>query len=207
MSRYKVNIKTLYVAAMIILLCITCLTGATFALFTNNSSAGTIGVVTTSGRVEVDIVDLSGNSLQNHALSFMTVSGTTMDSQDVYFEPGTTFFTQGFQLQNKGTAPVDFHISVGKDNIVEVIGGTEQKVDLETFFNTFDIWIVKDGEQLNQAVRMRDFTVENVKPNDSTATYFLYIEMKDTVGNEFQGKTYSGIGITVYAVQANVNNQ
>ena len=37
--------------------------------------------------------------------------------------------------------------------------------------------------------------------------YFLYIEMKDTVGNEFQGKTYSGIGITVYAVQANVNNQ
>jgi hypothetical protein len=28
--------------------------------------------------------------------------------------------------------------------------------------------------------------------------------MKDTAGNEFQGKTYTGIGVTVYAVQGNV---
>ena len=27
--------------------------------------------------------------------------------------------------------------------------------------------------------------------------------MKETVGNEFQGAKYEGIGITVYAVQAN----
>ena len=34
-------------------------------------------------------------------------------------------------------------------------------------------------------------------------TYYLVIRMKETAGNEFQNKTYTGIGITVYAVQGN----
>jgi hypothetical protein len=36
-----------------------------------------------------------------------------------------------------------------------------------------------------------------------STTYYLYIKMKETIGNDFQNKVYTGIGITVYAVQGN----
>jgi hypothetical protein len=204
MIRYRSNKQAFIIAALVILLCLVCLTGATLALFTNDPNDGTIGIVTTSGDVEIDIVDTSGASLQNRALSFVTTSGEK-DSKDVLFEPGAKFYTQEFMIQNTGDIPVNFHLSVGKDNIVEVIGGKEEKVDLETFFNTFEIWIVEKGQGLDTAERMEDFIVKGLQPNNSSSTYRLFIKMKETVGNEFQGKTYTGIGVTVYAVQGNVN--
>ena len=204
MIRYRSNKQAFIIAALVILLCLVCLTGATLALFTNDPNDGTIGIVTTSGDVEIDIVDTSGASLQNRALSFVTTSGEK-DSEDVLFEPGAKFYTQEFMIQNTGDIPVNFHLSVGKDNIVEVIGGKEEKVDLETFFNTFEIWIVEKGQGLDTAERMEDFIVKGLQPNNSSSTYRLFIKMKETVGNEFQGKTYAGIGVTVYAVQGNVN--
>ena len=202
MIRYRSNKQAFIIAALVILLCLVCLTGATLALFTNDPNDGTIGIVTTSGDVEIDIVDTSGASLQNRALSFVTTSGEK-DSEDVLFEPGAKFYTQEFMIQNTGDIPVNFHLSVGKDNIVEVIGGKEEKVDLETFFNTFEIWIVEKGQGLDTAERMEDFIVKGLQPNNSSSTYRLFIKMKETVGNEFQGKTYAGIGVTVYAVQGN----
>ena len=62
---------------------------------------------TTSGNIEIDIVDTSGVTLQNRALAFMTTSDAT-DSNDILFEPGATFYTQGFKIENKGNIPVDF---------------------------------------------------------------------------------------------------
>jgi hypothetical protein len=35
--------------------------------------------------------------------------------------------------------------------------------------------------------------------------YCLFVKMKESAGNEFQGSTYEGIGITVHAVQGNVS--
>ena len=202
MFRYRTNKQVLIIAAMVILLCLVCLTGATLALFTNNAS-GTIGIVTTTGELEIDIVDAAGNSLQNQALTFVTTSGT-VDGESVLFEPGATFYTQEFQIVNTGDIPVNFHLSVGKDNIVEVIGGKAQKVDLKTFFDTFEIKIVEKGQNPETAERMEDFIVKGLQPKTSSSAYCLFIRMKETAGNDFQGKTYAGIGVTVYAVQGNV---
>jgi hypothetical protein len=204
MFRYKSHKQAFIMTALVILLCLVCLTGATLALFTSGATDGTIGIVTTSGDVEVDIVDTAGNSLQNKALSFVTLSGTT-SSENVFFEPGVTFYTQSFKIKNKGNIPVNFRLSVGKDDIVEIVGGNKQKVDLTAFFNTFDIYILEEGQPISSATGMKEFKVENLKPQHSSKTYFLFIKMKETIGNEFQGKKYSGIGITVYAVQGNAN--
>ena len=192
MFRYKSNKQAFIIAALVILLCLACLTGATLALFTSDPNDGTIGIVTTSGDVEIDIVDTSGVTLQNRALAFMTTSGAT-DSDDVLFEPGATFYTQGFKIKNTGDIPVNFSLSVSKDD----------KIDMEEFAKAFELWIVKEGDDFSNAEKLTEFKVNGLAAGESSCTYYLFIRMKGSVGNEFQGKTYSGIGVTVYAVQGN----
>ena len=192
MIRYKTNKQAFIIAALVILLCLVCLTGATLALFTSDPNDGTIGIVTTSGDVEIDIVDTSGVTLQNRALAFMTTSGAT-DSENVLFEPGATFRTQGFEVKNTGDIPVNFSLSVSKDD----------KIDMEEFAKAFELWIVKEGDDFSNAEKLTEFKVNGLAAGESSDTYYLFIRMKESVGNEFQGKTYSGIGVTVYAVQGN----
>ncbi len=179
--------------ALVILLCLVSLVGATLALFTSDPNDGTIGIITTSGDVEIDIVDLSGETLQNRALDFITASGTPTDSGNVLFEPGATFRTQGFKVKNTGDIPVNFSLSVSKDD----------KIDMEEFDKAFELWIVKEGDDFSSAEKITNFKVNGLVAGESSETYYLFIKMKESVGNEFQDKTYTGIGVTVYAVQGN----
>ena len=116
MFRYKSNKQAFIIAALVILLCLACLTGATLALFTSDLNDGTIGIVATSGDVEIDIVDTSGATLQNRALDFITSS----DDKEPLFEPGATFYTQEFQVKNTGDIPVNFSLSVSKDDKIDM---------------------------------------------------------------------------------------
>jgi hypothetical protein len=193
MFRYKSHKQAFIMTALVILLCLVCLTGATLALFTSDPNDGTIGIITTSGDVEIDIVDTSGATLQNRALDFITASGTPTDSGNVLFEPGTTFRTQGFQVKNTGDIPVNFRLSVSKDD----------KIDMDEFDKAFELWIVKEGDDFSSAEKLTEFKVNGLAVGESSDTYYLFIKMKESVGNEFQGKTYTGIGVTVYAVQGN----
>lgn len=188
MFNYKSKRQALVTSVLITLLCFTCLTGATLALFTSDPSDGTIGIVTTSGDLEIDIVDTYGVTLQNRALEFI------VSSDEQYFEPGVTFHTQGFQIENKGTIPVNFSLSVSKDD----------NINMEEFEEAFEVWIVRAGEEnLANAERLTNFK-GTLAPGDSSEVYHLYIRMKETAGDEFQEKIYTGIGVTVYAVQGNV---
>ena len=193
MFRYKSHKQAFIMTALVILLCLVCLTGATLALFTSDPNDGTIGIITTSGDVEIDIVDTSGATLQNKALDFITASGTPTDSGNVLFEPGAIFRTQGFQVKNTGDIPVNFRLSVSKDD----------KIDMEEFDKAFELWIVKEGDDFSSAEKITEFKVNGLAAGESSEKYRLVIKMKESVGNEFQGKTYTGIGVTVYAVQGN----
>ena len=189
MFRYKSNKQAFIIAALVILLCLACLTGATLALFTSDLNDGTIGIVATSGDVEIDIVDTSGATLQNRALDFITSS----DDKEPLFEPGATFYTQEFQVKNTGDIPVNFSLSVSKDD----------KIDMEEFDEAFEVWIVRaSDDDFKNAERITKFK-GRLEVGESSEKYCLVIKMKETVGNEFQGKTYSGIGVAVYAVQGN----
>ena len=189
MFRYKTNKQAFIIAALLVLLCLMSLTGATLALFTNDLNDGTIGIVTTSGNVEIDIVDTAGKTLQNSSLAFVTTTDEPL------FEPGATFYTQEFCVKNNGNIPVNFTLSVSKDD----------KIDMTEFDKAFELWIVQEGDDLQNAKHITEFKVEGLAPGKTSVNYRLLIKMKETVGNEFQGKTYTGIGVTVYAVQGNVS--
>ena len=189
MLHYKSNKQALIMAALIILLCLVCLTGSTLALFTNDPNKGTIGIITTSGRVSVDIIDTAGESLKDKVLQFYTTS----TNPNLYFEPGATFYTQGFKIVNKGNVPINFRLSFSEGSDIDM--------------NAFDVWITTDPTNPNPPINQKlpnNFLGKLKNENDVTDTYYLVVKMKESVGNEYQGKEYSGIGVTVYAVQGNV---
>ena len=195
MFRYKSNKKACIIAVLVILLCLVCLVGATYALFTSDPDDGTIGIVATSGLVKIDIVDTAGDTLQDRSLAFITKTGQT-DSDKIFFEPGATFHTQGFVIENQGNIPVLFNLSISRD----------EKIDMQKFNEAFDIWLAEENadgtvdiENAEHILNFRGY----LQPNKSSKTYYLIIKMKETAGNEFQYKAYTGIGVTVYAVQAN----
>ena len=190
MFRYKSHKQAVIIAALVVLLCFACLTGATLALFTSDLKDGTIGIVTTSGDIEVDIVDTAGVTLQNKALDFITSS----EDKEPVFEPGATFYTQEFQIKNTGDIPVNFRLSISRDD----------DLDMEEFNKAFEVWIVRaSDEDYKNADHITEF-IGRLAVGESSEKYRLFVKMKEDVGNEFQGKTYTGIGVTVYAIQGNV---
>ena len=192
MVRYRSNKQAFIIAALVVLLCLVCLAGATLALFTSDINDGTIGIIATSGNIKVDIVDAyTGSSLVGEALEFYT----SFERKEILFEPGATFYTQGFKVKNVGNIPVNFRLSVSKD----------ENIDMDAFNEAFEVWIATDYNDPNQREKLEKFEGHLKVDAISDEVYYLFIKMKETAGNEFQKQEYSGIGVTVYAVQGNVN--
>ena len=212
MFRYKSHKQAFIMTALVILLCLSCLTGATLALFTSDVSDGTIGIVTTAGDVKVDIVDAqTGDSLVGKVLQFQT----TVDQKEILFEPGATFFTQGFKVENTGDIPVDFRVYISEDERKQdeddgLFAMGYKKLTLEDFHKAFDVWITTDPYDPNQRIDIKEFRGELAPAPEgersvTSDTYYMVVRMKTDADNKFQNKFFSGIGITVYAVQGNAD--
>lgn len=178
-------------AGLVILICLVSLTGATLALFTSNPDDGKIGVIATTGNVRVDIVDSdTEDSLIDEVLEFKTDE----DKEGILFEPGATFYTVGFKAKNVGDIPINFRMYISDD----------ESLDMDEFEKAFEFYITTNPENPTDAEKLLNFT-GRLEVGQSSDTYYLVIKMKEDATNEFQGKVYSGIGITVCAVQGNVN--
>ncbi len=187
----KLNNKSAFiVAGLVILVCLISLTGATYALFTSSPEDGTIGVISTSGIVDVDIVDSDNESFVGRVLQFKT-TGAYEDG--VYFEPGATFHTEGFYIVNKGNVPINFRVYISND----------ERLDMEKFEEAFEFYITTDPRGNEGAVNLLSFT-GRLEAGESTEAYFLVIKMKENATSEFTGQVYDSIGITVCAVQGNI---
>lgn len=195
-SKYneKLNSKSaIIMAGLVMLVCLISLTGATYALFTSSPEDGTIGVISTSGIVDVDIVDSDNKSFVGRVLQFKT-TGAYEDG--VYFEPGATFYTDGFYVANKGNVPINFRVYISNDS----------RIDMEEFEKSFEFYITTNPRSTDGAVNLLSFT-GRLEVGDRSGPYFLVVKMKETATNEFAGKEFESIGITVCAVQGNIMNE
>ena len=190
MARLKTK-YTIILAAVAILLCLVSLTGATFALFTSSNEDGKIGINATSGSIKLDIVDADDptDSLVGEALNFETKDG----AQDILFEPGMTVHTQGFRIKNDGNIPINFIVYISDDAEVS-----------QNFIEAFDVWLTNDPTSRTGMVKLQEFD-GRLEVKQSSDVYYLVFHMKEDVGNEFQDQEFTGVGITVCAVQGNVD--
>ena len=193
MSRYKTAQKTFVIAAMIIVLCLVLITGATFAFFTSTTEDGKIGINATSGSLKVDIVDASDDpqTLVGDVLEFITTS----ENKTVLFEPGATYYTEGFRIKNEGSIPMNYIVYISGDDTLD------EELEVR-FSDAFDVWITSNPTSREDMVKLQEFD-GRLEVGQSSDVYYLVFKMKETAANNFQNRAFSGVGITVCAVQGN----
>ena len=177
--------KALLSSAFALVLSIAMLIGTTFAWFTDTASTAVNKIQ--AGTLKIDIVDKNGVSIKGKSMSFVNKEG----SSDILWEPGATFKTTGFKIKNIGNLALKYKLALngitGDNKLLEVIKFTvvdasEHEVNLDTF-----------SGHLDATDAMSDL---------------LYVKghMDEAAGNDYQGKTLEGLGITVLATQYTYEN-
>ena len=196
MNTKKATKRALLTSVMALVMCVVMLVGTTFAWFTDTASTGVNRIV--AGNLKVDIVDAdnTNTSLDKGTLKFIQAVNESEVRlvEDVLWEPGATFFTQGFKIANNGNLALKYKVVVsgitGDTGLLKVM-----KFDVVSA-------MTKTGSEVNFDTTPGQLLPSTTgTPNVSGATYYLRGHMDENAGNEYKNMTLTGISVTVYATQ------
>ena len=182
MNNKKTTKRALLSSVMAIVLCLAMLIGTTFAWFTDSASTAVNKIQ--SGKLDVALemhkADGSWESAEGKTLTFKTADNRAADK--ILWEPGCTYELPKLRVVNKGNLALKYTVEItginGDAKLNEVIDWTIAGI---TVGNTFTSLAVGANSE---------FTIKG--------------HMQETAGNEYQGLTIDGIGITVFATQDTV---
>ena len=177
-----------------LLLCFAMLAGSTFAWFTDTATTGVNKIV--SGKLDVDII---GANSEDHVekLNFTKAAGA--EGEDLFWEPGCRYLTEGFRIANKGNLALKWKAQVNKGTTA----ANEKNADL---LDVIDFYLVtKAADGTETATALDEFT-GNLGKDAKSDVYYIKGVMQTTAGNDYQDLTLEGITITVYATQDTVEN-
>ena len=182
MNNKKTTKRALLSSVMAIVLCLAMLIGTTFAWFTDTASTAVNKIQ--SGKLDVALemqkADGSWESAEGKTLTFKTADNRAADQ--ILWEPGCTYELPKLRVVNNGNLALKYKVQItgiqGNAKLNEVIDCT---IDGITVGNTFTSLAVGANSE---------FTIKG--------------HMQETAGNEYQGLTIDGIGITVFATQDTV---
>ena len=175
MTSSKSTKRALISSTLAILMCVAMLIGTTFAWFTDTASTAVNKIQ--AGTLDVKLLAEDGvTSLEGATLEWQKAADA--EDEDILWEPGCRYKLQPIIIKNAGTLALKYKI---------VISGI-------------------DGDaKLNEAIEwtINGVSLDEEKPLLAGAFDTLTIEghMKKEAGNEYQGLSIDGIGITVYATQ------
>ena len=187
----KSSKRALLLSALAIVLCIAMLIGTTFAWFTDTASTAVNKIQ--SGSLKVGIIDMQGNSLEGKQLKWQAADGREQD--EILWEPGCTYYLAPFQIQNNGSLALKYKV------VINGVSGDSKLLEaLEFGFYYFSVGF---GEERSLDELIEGGKLDNVAeyPGLCTAPIYIVAHMKDDAGNEYQGLSIDGIGITVVATQ------
>ena len=188
-NNQKATKRALLTSVMALVMCVVMLVGTTFAWFTDTASTAVNKIQ--AGNLDVDIVDENNNSLDGEPLSFKDVNGST----DILWEPGATFFTQGFKIANKGNLALKYKVVAsgitGDTGLLKVM-----KFDVVSA-------MTKTGSEVDFAANPGQLLPPTSDTPRVSDTYYLRGHMDESAGNEYKNMTLTGISVTVYATQLN----
>ena len=185
MNNKKTTKRALLSSVMAIVLCLAMLIGTTFAWFTDSASTAVNKIQ--AGTLDVDIVDKNGDSLDGKSLSFKDVNNNT----DILWEPGATFNLDSFRIVNKGNLAFKYKV------IISGVNGNAKLLEAIDFTISGEKLTDWDGIMLPEG---KTATTDN-EVVGATDLITISGTMKKEAGNEYQGLSIDGIGITVVATQ------
>ena len=197
MNTKKATKRALLTSVMALVMCVVMLVGTTFAWFTDTASTGVNKIV--SGNLKVDIIGADSDS-HIEKLNFTKAAGAP-DGEQLLWEPGCRYLTEGFRIANKGNLALKWKAEINKDNIVNGKVVDTAKDD-KSLLDVIDFYVVTYNGTTETEVAIENF-VGNLAKDAKSDVYYIKGVMQTTAGNDYQDLTLEGITITVYATQLN----
>ena len=175
MKTRKSTKRALLLSVCSIMLCLVMLIGTTFAWFTDTASTAVNTIQ--SGTLDIELLADDGvTSLEGKTLTWKKAEAGK--EQEILWEPGCTYELQPVVIKNAGNLALKYKL--------QITG-------------------IKGDAKLNEAIEwtIEGASLDGERPLLPGASEKLTIKghMKKEAGNEYQGLTIDGIGITVYATQ------
>ena len=183
MNNTKTTKRALLSSVMAMLICVAMLIGTTFAWF--NDSASTAVNKIQAGTLKIQLLDESGADLEGQTLAWQKAAGH--EGEAVLWEPGCTYNLESFKIKNNGNLALKYKIAISG-----IKGSAKLNEAIEWSYT------IADGTNF-------PITEEgNLKAGQETRLITISGHMKESAGNEYQGLSIDGIGITVVATQDTV---
>ena len=186
MKTNKTSKRALLTSVLSIALCLSMLIGTTFAWFTDTATTSVSKIV--SGKLDIDLVDASNQTVTGRQLNWQTADDRAQSA--ILWEPGCTYNLEPVKLVNNG--------NLAAKCAVKITGVTGSNKLLEALD-----WTLNGVPMADQTIVLYPTTSED---EPSSLELNITASMKTTAGNEYQNLTLDGIAITVYATQANAEN-
>ena len=194
-NNQKATKRALLTSVMALVMCVVMLVGTTFAWFTDTASTGVnkIQAGNLDVALEMSTDGTNWESAEGKTLTFKTEDNRAADK--ILWEPGCRYELPELRIVNKGNLALKYKITVngvtGDAKLLEAIDFTAKMGATEIALDNLKGAILPSGAAqttAGEAVGATDpITIKGV--------------MKTTAGNEYQGLSIDGIGITVVATQ------
>jgi len=184
MSKGKTK-KALVLSALSVMLCLAMLVGTTLAWFTDTASTAVNKIQAGTLDVRLEMSNDGGTTWEDaegKALEFIKASGH--GDEPVLWEPGCTYKLPQLRVVNNGNLALKYKL------IITGINGDAK-------LNEAIEWTI-DGLAVG--------TEYSLAAGAVSSTLTIEGHMKETAGNEYQGLSIDGIGITVIATQDTVEH-
>ena len=202
MNNKRATKRALLTSVMALVMCVVMLVGTTFAWFTDTASTGVNKIQ--AGNLDIELQyatawnDTTGEptawaDAEGQTLTFKTKDNRATDK--ILWEPGCRYELPELRIVNKGNLALKYKITVngvtGDAKLLKAIDFTAKMGATEIALDNLKGAILPSGAAqttAGEAVGATDpITIKGV--------------MKTTAGNEYQGLSIDGIGITVVATQ------
>ena len=175
MNTKKATKRALLTSVTALVMCVVMLVGTTFAWFTDTASTAVNKIQ--AGNLDIKLLAEDGvTSLEGATLKWQKAAGA--EDKDILWEPGCRYKLQPIIIKNAGNLALKYKVAITG---------------------------IKGDAKLNEAIEwtINGVSLDEEKPLLAGESAKLMIEghMKEEAGNEYQGLSIDGIGITVYATQ------
>ena len=178
----KATKRALLTSVMALVMCVVMLVGTTFAWFTDTASTAVNKIQAGNLDIELQMKDNSGNWVKAEGKTLNWVKAEGHENEKVLWEPGCTYKLPELRVINKGNLALKYKVA-----ITGIKGDAKLNEAIE--------WTIGDIGSTDEYTKLAV---------DESKEFTISGKMKMEAGNEYQGLSIDGIGITVYATQDTV---
>ena len=183
MNNRKATKRALLTSVMALVMCVVMLVGTTFAWFTDTARTSVNKIEAGNLDVQLLMKDNAGNwvDAENKALNFLVNGAIPSEGTQILWEPGAEYKLPELKVVNNGNLKLKYKVAI-------------TGINGDAKLNEAIDWTINNAA-FNLAEQTLDAAAESVP-------FTIKGHMKENAGNEYQGLSIDGIGITVYATQA-----